>query len=235
MNLLSRLIFSLILVITISGCAPATPAQPAEFRKQPYLVFTGQSTSMTVMWQTRSTPRQAQIEWGADETYAGGKAEVKETPDDHLFSYTLEGLKPGARAFYRVTVDGQTHGSSFLAGPVNPEAFSIYAVSDTQVNPAAHNRVMGAILSDIQRQPEARQTILLHGGDHISHGLYEPDWDIEYFNAAYRNVTGVLGSLPVVASLSNHLLYAVVDYAKVGAWPYAKVYNRNTRLATRTQ
>ncbi len=33
---------------------------------------------MTVMWQTRSTPRQAQIEWGADETYAGGKAEVKE-------------------------------------------------------------------------------------------------------------------------------------------------------------
>ncbi len=110
-----------------------------------------------------------------------------------------------------MTVDGQTHGSSFLAGPADPEAFSIYAVSDTQVNPAAHNRVMGAILSDIQRQPEARQTILLHGGDHISHGLYEPDWDIEYFNAAYRNVTGVLGSLPVVASLSNHLLYAAEE------------------------
>lgn len=229
MSAMNRFLFCLLLVILLCGCAVATPSQPAEFRKAPYLLFTGQSTSMAVMWQTRSTPAQAQIEWGEDESYAGGKANVKEVPGiegDHLFMHTIEGLKPGARVFYRVTVDGQALASSFFTAPANPEQFSIYAVSDTQVNPAVHNQVMGAILKDIRQQPAARQTILLHGGDHISHGLYEPDWDIEYFNQAYPNVTAVLGSLPVVGALSNHLLYEAQEYVKICSRPYAKVFRK---------
>lgn len=224
-----RILSGFILLLFLCSCTPATPPPRAEFRKAPYLIFTGQPNSMGVMWQTTSTPAQAKIEWGTDEKVSGGSVVVKEMPgkeQDHLFLHTLTNLASGTRIFYRVTVDGKTIASSFFTSPANPDGFSIYAVSDTQTNPSVHNKVMGAILKDIQLQPAARQTILLHGGDHISHGLYEPDWDTEYFNQGYTNVTSLLGSLPVVGALSNHLLYAAEEYVKVCSRPYASVYRK---------
>lgn len=225
-----RVLLPLTLAVVLTTCAPAaTPAPPAEFRIPPYLLFTAQGDSMTVMWKASSAPRQVFIEWGADQTYQGGKAEVQDTSGEqggHLMSYTIQGLKPGTRTFYRVTLDGQTRASSFVTGPRDPAHFSLYAVSDTQVNPAVQDKLMAGILADIQLQPESRQTIVLHGGDHVSHGLVETDWLIEYFNAYYKDLSSALASLPVVGVLSNHHLYEAKEYVKVCAKPYARIYRK---------
>ncbi len=229
-----RLIFSVLvglsLALTLFACAPAaTPASPAEFRIPPYLVYTAQPDSMTVMWKASSTPRQAHIEWGADETLKGGKAEVKDAggeSSEHLMAYTIQGLKPGTRTYYRVSMDGSAYAANFVLGPQNAGNFSLYAVSDTQVNPAIQNKLMGGILGDIAKSPDTRQTVLLHGGDFVSHGLVETDWLIEYFNAYYKDVSRALGSLPVVGALGNHQLYEAKEYVKVCAKPYARVYRK---------
>ncbi len=228
--LIFRFSVCILLSVLVCACAPAAaPAQPAEFRIQPYLVFTAQSDSMTVQWKADRMPAKVLIEWGADEKVQDGKAEVKDAggeQGEHLMAYTIRGLKPGVRTFYRVTMDGKALGASFFTAPKNANAFSLYAVSDTQVNPAIQDKLMAGILADIQKLPDARQTVLLHGGDHVSHGLVETDWIIEYFNAYYQNTVKGLASLPVVGALGNHQLYEAKEYVKVCSKPYAKTYSK---------
>lgn len=234
MKIAIRLVLCLWAAASLYACAPAnptpSPTPPQDpFRIPPYLLFTGQPDSMTLMWKAESAPREVVVTWGSDESCSDGKAAVADSgagDGDQLMSYTITGLQPGRRTWYQVSMDGTSRGGSFFTAPADANAFSIYAVSDTQVNPAVQDRLMAGILAEIQQSPDTRQTILLHGGDHVSHGLSEPDWIIEYFNAYYKNVSATLATLPVVGALSNHHLYGAKEYVKICSRPYAFYYRK---------
>ncbi len=195
-----------------------SPAADAIFRKRPYLVYTGNNTSMTVMWQSDKTPASASIEWGDAEDYKSGKITVKESnsePDGHQFSHAITGLKPGTRYYYRVSMDKGTQPGSFMTGLAsNADSFAFYAYGDTRIDPRRHDAVIAGILRDVDKNPSTRQTFVLHNGDYVSHGHYEKDWDTEYFFTSAPNTMKLFARMPIIGALGNHELYPATKFEK---------------------
>ena len=194
-------------------------------RKGPYLMYTGDDTAMTVLWQTKMSVKRATVEWGSSAAYGHGPTTVVESPstiapaatdsttagglsagaDGHLFRYDITGLQPGAQVYYRVTIDGSAFAGSFRAAP-SPDSAStvLYAVSDTQDHPQAFQQVIQALLADVDNAPASRSTICLHAGDFVGSGLVESAWDKGFFLQSSPSVSRFLGSMPVMGTLGNH-------------------------------
>jgi len=113
--LVSLLFFSVIILpytylATESGqtitAASAKSKSIGEFRKGPYLIYRGNNASMMLLWQLHGT-KNCTLEWGEDNSYSQGKAETKEYGKDHQHAYTVEGLKPGNRYYYRISAGAE--------------------------------------------------------------------------------------------------------------------------------
>ncbi|MFI5398254.1 MAG: metallophosphoesterase family protein [Candidatus Binatia bacterium] len=249
-----RLLPVLVASVLFTGCgsdsdgplplptATPTPASQADLymRKGPYLMLTGQNTSMTVLWQSQNiiSPK-ASIEWGADPSNYGPAHEVEESgagDNEHQFIYTIKDLPEHSRTYYRVTIveagNGQGHEyeGSFMTPP-EPSASSatFYAYGDTRDDPSMHNNVLHWIRSDmLNASPsDERQTFLLHSGDFVHRGLEEPYWDSDYFHYnGYKSTSECLKTTPVIGSVGNHECYTTgpVFHYKADIfrkyWPY---------------
>ena len=98
----------------------ASTVDSAVMRKGPYLMYEGDNTRMTVLWQTKTAVSQAAIEWGQSPDYGHGPKRVVESSggtDGHLFRYDITGLGPGSLTYYRVAVEGNSFEGSFRAAP----------------------------------------------------------------------------------------------------------------------
>jgi hypothetical protein len=235
MKMLYRSIYFFLLGLVLIACAPLSPSSPAvtsvvgiatpppgngaSFRKSPYLIFPGNNTSMTIMWQTDKTPAIGRIEWGETELYQTGQATIKEDgagADEHQFAYTIEGLKPGSRIYYRVSVDGTMRTGTFMTAASNDASTLVfYAYGDTRTDPRTHNGVLAGLLKDVEKNPSARQTFLLHAGDYVTYGLSEKYWDSEYFNPVNQYLATTLASLPMIGALGNHEEYVEGSFTQV--------------------
>jgi predicted phosphodiesterase len=187
-------------------------------RKEPYLLLTGKNTSMIVRWQTYYTPEKSTIEWGSSKAYSQGPFIVGENSnaqDEHLFSYEIKDLSPASRVYYKVAVDGQSFEGSFLTLPDDSASkVTFYAYGDTRTMPYTHEKVIQAILADMNVDSfKERHTILLHGGDFVARGLTESFWDNEYFNPNTPSVAELLSMIPVLGVVGNHECYK----EKIGA------------------
>ena len=215
-------------------------------RKGPYLLYNNTATAMTVLWQTYNSPKDAKIEWG-DSTAYGHSATVTENSssmNEHRFSHTITGLAEGAKYYYRVIVDGQSQEGSFrTASSASAKELSFYAYGDTRSNHYLwgpvndHENVCRAIMSDMSRNA-LRQTLILHDGDIVRHGLDEAYWDTQYFNRSYPGQMQLESTLPIMTSIGNHECYlsncAGIDSVIGGQlllkyWPYA-MFPRNDRF-----
>ena len=179
------------------------------FRKGPYLVYPGTNTEMTVLWQTRRTPKAGStIEWGPTTDYGDGPVSVAENGrrrDQHQFSHTITGLTPGALTHYRVTVAGKQLTGSFLAAPdAAATSVTLYAYGDTRSSPAVHNKVTAAIMSDVGTAAGARQTVCLHCGDWVRNGDREREWDGQYFSRSSADAMAFMSRMPVMGCRGNH-------------------------------
>ncbi len=191
-----------------------TPWTADYIRKRPYLIYSGNNTSMTLLWQTYQTPSQATIEWGTTESYGEGPHivfENSESSDEHQFSYTISKLSPGTRYYYRVTNDTYSHKGSFITGPPHGQnTLSFYGYGDTRAGylngPLEHNNVLSALLSNIDKDPDTRQTLLVHLGDYVYNGLNEFLWDMQHFNldSHYDAMHTTFAHLPLMGVLGNH-------------------------------
>lgn len=215
-------------------------------RKGPYLLYQNDTGSMTVQWQTFNTPRDARIDWGETTAY-GNSAKVDENSaatGEHRFSHILQGLAKNTKYYYQVSVDGQTVAGSFKSAPGTTEpTYYFYAYGDTRANhtlwtpPNNHERVCRAILDNMKTN-DNYQTLLLHNGDIVRHGLDEAYWDTQYFMRMFPAQLEVAARLPVMGSVGNHECYisndAGLDLVNGGAllrkyWPYS-MYPRNDRF-----
>jgi hypothetical protein len=203
-----------------AGCwwAPLCPSPGdwAEMRKGPYLLYPGDNTSMTVLWQADATPTRSSIRWGSTADCADGFALVTESasgPEDHQLSYTIDSLAPGGRTYYTVTLNEATYTGSFLTAPeADATSVSFYAYGDTRSQPNDHDWVVAQLLTDRDAAPDARQTFCLHAGDFVMTGQDEWSWDDEYFERNYPHTQTFLADLPVIGCLGNHEIYHA-DYS----------------------
>ena len=230
--------------------AAPVPWTADRIRKKPYLIYGGNNTSMTVLWQTYQTPASSTIEWGTTTSYGKGPAVVHEkgsSANQHQFEYTIARLTPGTKYYYRVTNDTFSHTGSFTAAPPSSQTtLSFYGYGDTRPvyldTPVDHNTVLTALLSDMNSDPANRQTLLVHMGDYVWNGLNEFLWDLQMFNQepAYDGMRDTFASLPLMGVLGNHEGYdayaepkVVMNYENIGSifrkyYPYK--YPRNNRF-----
>lgn len=194
--------------------APPASVLASPMRKGPYLIYNGRNTTMTVLWQTYKTPVAATIEWGTSTAYGHGPVKVKENSNltnYHQFEYTISNLEPGAKCFYRVSIDGSEFAGSFTAAPnKTQDSVTFYGYGDSRPsgfsNPVDHDKVLKALLSDMSKSPDERQTLLVNMGDYVWNGLNEFLWDLQQFNpvAPYDNLPKTFENLTYMGVLGNH-------------------------------
>jgi Calcineurin-like phosphoesterase/Purple acid Phosphatase, N-terminal domain len=225
--------FILTCVLLLSSCAGVPTGAPISLPtdKGPYLVFTGTFDSMTVMWQTRKTPSFSEISWGPTTSYGNSAVttENSSSPAYHQFSYTLTGLSPNTRTYYRVSTNFGTYESYFWSAP-DPSATSLifYAYGDTRSNPAEHNVIMTRMQEDMAAH-DVQGTFLLHSGDFGHRGLDESILQSQFFYQAPPETRTMESRVPIMYAIGNHDCYTTSqDYSYTSSagsllrkyWPY---------------
>jgi hypothetical protein len=191
-------------------------------RKGPYLIYPGNPTQMTVLWQLDSTAT-CTIEWGDDTTYSDGSAQTSEYGSDHQHSYTISNLAPGRLYYYQVLAGNETNRGTFHSAPdSNVTDLKFIAYGDTRSYPSTQNVVAARIISTYT-QDTSFQSLILSVGDLVNTGSNESDWDNQFFSRSYQNIQTMLANLPYQATMGNHEGNGLL-YAKY--FPYPFIGNR---------
>ena len=190
-----------------------------EIKKGPYLVYPGDPTEMTVLWQLAVT-QTSTLEWsehnGAVPVY-DHSVETSEYGDDHQHKYTIANLKPEFKYDYRITVDTHQYPGSFRVAPPD-YAYNVkfFVYGDTRTFPADHALVTARMVETFTNDP-SYQTFSIHGGDFVTNGDLESNWTDEFFNRNYLATLQWQANLPLQGCMGNHE-YTGVGFAKY--WPY---------------
>jgi hypothetical protein len=172
-------------------------------RKAPYIIYKGNNTEMKVLWQLTITDT-CTLVWGTDTLYGLGNTVTTEYGNSHQHAYTITNLIPSAKYYYRVTVNGEIYIGSFRSAPDTNETnikFMVYG--DTRSNPASHDQVAAAMVTEFN-EDENFQSIVLSVGDLVNNGNSESDWDNQFFNPSYPNIKTLLANAPYQAAMGNH-------------------------------
>ena len=195
----------------------------AAIRKGPYLLYPGDNTQMTVLWQLDSTEG-CTLEWGTDTSYSDGSTGTSEYDNDHQHKYTITDLIVNTKYYYRVTVGVSQYTGSFRSAPsANAEAVKFLAYGDTRTYTADHAVVCGAMINTFANDPDY-QTFTLHVGDWVNNGATEFDWANEFFNRSHPNLLDFQANLPINGCIGNHEwrgdLTPPTYYGKYWPYPY---------------
>ncbi|MFH1484447.1 MAG: metallophosphoesterase [Chloroflexota bacterium] len=168
----------------------AVASEIVRFVKGPYLQSVT-TNSAIVCWEADSV-HSGTVVYGTDLEYSHiARSERK----DESHSVRLPALKPHARYFYKVLVEGadSSPGASFvtLAGP-DQEDIAFVALSDTQTNHPVH----GALVNLIKA---TAPDFVIHMGDVVETGRHGSDW-----NVFFMLERGLLSSIPIYPALGNH-------------------------------
>jgi len=172
------------------------------FRKQPYLLPSGDETGIFVQWQTYQNAS-CRIEWGTDTAYADGEAAVESYGPDYQYHYRFDNLLQGTHYYYQVVCATDTVRGDFFTGPSGDAVYAFYAYGDTRSQPQTHDQVAQAIVADFQNDTLAR-TFIVNSGDLVEDGDEESDWDNEFFSASMPSVREMMRRLPYLAAVGNH-------------------------------
>lgn len=193
----------------------------AAVRKGPYLIYPGQNTRMTVLWQLDQT-RPCTLAWGTNTSYTLGATATSEYGTDHQHAFTITNLLPGLRHYYRVTEDGTNFNGSFLTAPSETATnLCLFVLGDSRSEPDRFSAVCQQIVDELGSDPDCR-TLALHSGDSVGLDL-ETDWQNHYFNRSFQPILDLQAHLPVQMCMGNHE-GAGIGFTKY--LPYPFVTNR---------
>jgi predicted phosphodiesterase len=172
-------------------------------QKGPYLIYRGENTEMTLLWQATKTFTD-RLKWGVDPSYGSSRVETGEYGYDHQHAYTFKNLKPGTRYYYALNMAGEIFSDSFRAAPPDNAAdlkFMVYG--DTRSNPQAHAKVAQAMVAVFRSDPDF-QTLAIHLGDLVARGGLETCWQDQFFNSKYADIQKLLSKVSYQACVGNH-------------------------------
>ncbi len=194
-----------------------TVEAPPALKKGPYLIYPGDNTQMTVLWQLAGTSV-CTIDWGLNTNYSTGTYNTSEYGIDHQHKYTINNLSPGTKYYYRVRVGASYYtGTFYAAPPSNATSVKLFAYGDTRSQPAVHNTVNGAMINTYTADP-AFQTITLHSGDWPSADT-EDAWANEFFPPEQTSCVEFRKNVPIQGCWGNHE-GAGVCFEKYYPYPY---------------
>ena len=212
------LIFSLALIIIFSLMGLKSSGQ--SFRKGPYLIYPGNPSQMTILWQTHQTET-CRINWGITNQYLDDNQisdELGSGTDEHQHIFTLDNLYPNTKYFYRIICGSDTITSFFhSAVPETAKHLKFLAFGDTRSHPEDMNVVTNRMLLEIEKDTFLG-SFLIHSGDFNSSDS-ESSWDDQFFNRTYPNNIEVQSKMPIMAVRGNHEGNAL-QYNKYWPYPY---------------
>ncbi len=203
------------------GTAPAAPQGTLAdvMKKQPYLIYPGNVAQMEVLWQLSATATST-IEWGTDTNYGAGNAANDEYGTDHQHAYTIGGLVPSTRYYYRVSTGGFAYTGSFVSAPApGAQQLNFLAYGDTRTYPATHDQVAAAMNAVYGANP-SYQTMALFMGDFVNTGNSETYWTNEFFSPTYTNIRALLANVPLQSAMGNHENSSPVLFTKYYPYPW---------------
>jgi hypothetical protein len=194
------------------------PAVSANRRKGPYLIYPGNNTQMTVLWQVDVTAG-CLIAWGTDTTYSTGNAATSEYGSDHQHKYNITGLTPGTKYYYRVTAGTNNWTGNFYAAPAaGATDVKFFMYGDTRTNGSSNNTVCGQMISTYNAD-NAYQTIVLHSGDWVESNS-ESTWTSQWYNYSWTNIVNATSNMPFMGCIGNHESGGSV-FEKYHPYPFA--------------
>ena len=220
-----------VLLLSSCGASPTGAKVSLPNRKGPYLLYPGTNESMTVMWQTERTPSFSNISWGSSTSYGNDAAttENSSSPGYHQFSYTITGLSPDTKTYYKISTELGTYESFFWTPPdISATSLVFYAYGDTRSDISTHNSIVSRILSDINSN-NIHGTFLMHSGDFATYGLDESVLEDQYFYRDPPETRTLESRVPVIYSIGNHDCFTGSnDYSYTASagnllrkyWPY---------------
>ncbi len=203
-----------------------TPPEPV-LEKGPYLIYEGNNTKMTVLWQLDGDAN-CTLRWGPNTLYETGNTVTTEYGDNQ-HKRTITNLTPGSKYYYQVEVpDDANYAGSFRTAPAtNARDIKFMVMGDTQSSPSGSsladvNSVCAAMFdnfNDGTGDPNY-QTFTLHTGDRVYYDT-NGNWDNDYFNRSYDGTLNLHANLPTQGCRGNH----DDDIGGLGAnydryWPY---------------
>jgi hypothetical protein len=140
----------------------ALPAEAGPFRKGPYLQNVS-GTSVTLMWECE-TPKAAVIDVASEPPR---RIQVK---PDEIQEVVIQGLEPGRRYRYTVTLGKEVVKGEFATAPPPGAPFSFIVFGDSRSSMSgSHRRVVDRVRDEV---PD----FLLGTGDMVNEGHKEEDW-----------------------------------------------------------
>jgi len=171
--------------------------------KGPYLIYEGNNTQMTALWQLDSSSA-CTFEWGTTTAYTSGSVQTSEYGSDHQHKYVISNLSNATKYYYRLTVGTSTYTGNFLSAPTDTEQnLKFLAFGDTRTYPADFDAVAGEMVYTFTNDP-AYQTLLLHVGDWVNSGDTESDWTNQFFPRSYANILSLQAQIPIQGCRGNH-------------------------------
>ena len=206
-----RLIIVVVLYILISGNAfcDGTSKTISEnnfrtpIRKAPYIIYSDIQSEMNIHWQTDSIAV-CSIEWGIDTLYTSGSTAVLEYGDDHQYKQEITDLLPNTKYYYRVHSDEDIYSGTFFSAPVSESSeLKFIAYGDCRMYPEIHDEIAEDVIT-IFTENNAFQSFILSTGDLVTDGDIEEEWDEQFFNSSYFNISTLLANIPFQTAIGNH-------------------------------
>ena len=190
-----------------------SPEAQGDVRKGPYLIYGGDPTQMTVLWQL-DVYQVCTVRWGLTASYSAGMASL-EPLGETQYEYTITGLIPVTLYYYQV--DGVGSGV-FRTAPENAAiSVKLLAFSDPQGSPQGFDGACASMIDTLTRDPSF-QTLAVCAGDRADEDD-EATWDAQYFARSWENKLSFLARMPVSGPRGNHEFAGVV-FRKYYPYPY---------------
>ena len=170
-------------------------------KKAPYLLLTDDDSTMDVLWQLDHTATST-IEWGTTTAYGDGSQVTNEYGADHQHAYTITGLTPDTKYYYRVVGLGS---GSFKTSLSTSNSVKFFAFGDTRSFPTDQNKVAKEIINSYIEDGEI-QTFLLHVGDWVNVDA-ETDWQDQIFPTDQDHLVRLKKDIPMLGCRGNHETY----------------------------
>ncbi|MEW6368283.1 MAG: metallophosphoesterase [Acidobacteriota bacterium] len=211
---------------------PAPPALAHDLFTRPYLVMTDNPSCMRIHVQTDTHLHGGWIRWGytcGSELYLADMSEdhqnIKNEEDSGTQSEDFirwSGTicaQPGQSIRYKVYLSEELDHDDDKAVyaientfvmPLIPAAkhLTFFGYGDTRDCGSDFENVTKALLSDLEDDSSATQTLVLHSGDVVynggqTHYWYSDNAWMDYFKQ-YSNAEDLLGKVPVAVAMGNH-------------------------------